>query len=69
MEQRRRKVPVFLRQAIRQGIGVCIAVTLGYAIMGLLGGALYNDLAFSQAAFWFLGSSLLRTDPLSYRAD
>ncbi|CAL8465245.1 g4780 [Coccomyxa elongata] len=38
MEQRRRKVPVFLRQAIRQGIGVCIAVTLGYAIMGLLGG-------------------------------
>ncbi|KAK9903224.1 hypothetical protein WJX75_000088 [Coccomyxa subellipsoidea] len=38
MEQRRRKVPVFLRQAIRQGIGVCIAVTLGYAIMGVLGG-------------------------------
>lgn len=38
MEQRRRKVPVFLRQAIRQGIGVCIAVTLGYAIMNMLGG-------------------------------
>ena len=39
MEQRKRKVPVFLRRAIRQGIGVCIAVTLGYSIVERLGGA------------------------------
>ena len=39
MEQRKRKVPVFLRRAIRQGIGVCIAVSLGYSIVERLGGA------------------------------
>ena len=39
MEQRKKKVPVFLRQAIRQGIGVTIAVLLGYAIADTLGGA------------------------------
>ena len=38
MEQRKKKVPVFLRQAIRQGIGVTIAVLLGYAIADTLGG-------------------------------
>jgi hypothetical protein len=46
MQQRRRKVPVFLRQAIRQGIGVCIAVSLGYAIVGMLGGE-HQNLSFS----------------------
>ena len=39
MEQRKKKVPVFLRQAIRQGIGVTIAVLLGYAIADTLGGS------------------------------
>jgi len=39
MEQRKKKVPVFLRQAIRQGIGVTVAVLLGYAIADTLGGA------------------------------
>ena len=38
MEQRKKKVPVFLRQAIRQGIGVTVAVLLGYAIADTLGG-------------------------------
>jgi hypothetical protein len=38
MKQRKKKVPVFLRQAIRQGIGVTIAVLLGYAIADTLGG-------------------------------
>ncbi len=51
MEQRRRKVPVFLRQAIRQGIGVCIAVTLGYAIMGMLGGARSHDSLLPRLCF------------------
>ncbi|CAL5222233.1 g4567 [Coccomyxa viridis] len=39
MEQRKKKVPVFLRQAIRQGIGVTIAVLLGYAVADTLGGS------------------------------
>ena len=39
MMEQRKKVPVFLRQAIRQGIGVTIAVLLGYAIADKPGGA------------------------------
>ena len=50
MEQRKKKVPVFLRQAIRQGIGVTIAVLLGYAIADTLGGAPLLVLSFTVNA-------------------
>lgn len=48
MEQRKKKVPVFLRQAIRQGIGVTIAVLLGYAIADTLGGAPLRMLSYTD---------------------